>query len=485
MKRLGLLWIAVLIAGCGAKKDAAEADEPKPKSLVEVAEVKRENLRETLAIDGQFTLAEGQFSRVASTAPGRILKIFVKEGARVHRGELLAQIDTRVLTMQAQSARSGQTAAAFQAAQTESQLRAMRKDQESQVAIAKAALEAAIVDRDSSVRQAELDLAKIRNGARPEEVSQAQQALTQARIARDKAKTDSDRDARLLKEGYVSGQQADSSRAAYELAESALSQAQSQLELVRKGARPEERAAAEDRLRSARLSGEKRVEQARLTLRQAEQGIENVRAKEAEMKAMKASADQKASDAAAASAAAQTGEVRSPAEGYVSRRLMNEGDQADPAQAIFEIAGEGAATDFVSQVSPDEAGKIKVGAAALLEEGTGTVSAVGAPSPSTGLCQVRIRLAAHAEAGKFETVRVVLRELPNVLSVPAKAVLSRDANTLVFLAEGDAAKQAIVKAGPIDGDRIAILSGIKEGDKVILLGQFELTDGAPIEVKSS
>ena len=49
------------------------------------------------------------------------------------------------------------------------------------------------------------------------------------------------------------------------------------------------------------------------------------------------------------------------------------------------------------------------------------------------------------------------------------------------MAEGKA-KLTEVKPGPVDGDSIAIFEGIKAGQTVILVGQYELADGTTVEV---
>jgi multidrug efflux pump subunit AcrA (membrane-fusion protein) len=66
--------------------------------------------------------------------------------------------------------------------------------------------------------------------------------------------------------------------------------------------------------------------------------------------------------------------------------------------------------------------------------------------------------------------------------VPKKAVIERGALTLVWTADKDAiARMRIVKAGRITGERIEILSGLSDGDRVVVSGAEKVSEGNKIE----
>lgn len=488
MKARGWLFAALIltIPGCKAKT-AADEDATPANVKVETAVAKAKPVRELLPVDGQFVVAEGSSARLAPVAAGKVQVVLVREGDQVHRGQRLAVLDMRVQLEQSQSALSAQAASQAQARQSDASLRAAKADQENQVRIAQSALETAIAERDSDVKQAELDLRKIQSGARPEEVAQAEQAVTQARISRDKAKADRDRDARLAKEGYVSGQQADSSRATFDLADSALKQAQAQLSLVKQGARVEERLAAEEKLKSAKTLGDRKVEQARLGLRQAQEAALGVEAKSQEAASARLNAEQKQADARAAMATAATGEIRAPYDGVIVRRILNPGDSADPSNPVLEIAAKGYSMDFLGQLSTTDAAKVSTGMSVEFsgdEPFLGRVVSVGIASSGGGLAPVRVRVnGAKGSVGAFQTAKIVLRTISQAVTVPKACVVTRDGKSTLFLAEDGKAKLTEVKVGPTDGDLIAILSGVKAGQNVILVGQYELADGTTIEVE--
>jgi len=484
VKRLILL-SAVLLVGCGgpaAQPDASAAsDEPAPVA-VELADVVRKDIQDTLAVDGSIVLPEGASSKLSPTLAGRLVEVFVKEGDRVVAGQLLARIDTRALIAQSDSAASGAASASATAAQTNLALQAAKADQASAVQAAKLALEVAMAEGSAGVDQAGVDLQRLKAGARPQEIAQAQQAVDQARIARDKAKIDADRNDRLLKEGLVAGADADATKAAYRTAESALRSAQAALDLVKAGNRPEDIQAAELRLASARQLADKRVEQARAALRQAQAGQLGVAAKSQEAVAARLAAQQKQADARAAAAGIATGEIRSPVTGFVVRRFLNAGDSADPATPVLAVSTSSLSADFVGSVSPDEAGRVTEGMRINVGNLGGAVSSVGQPDPTTGLVPIRAHLAgASTKSGGFVTAKIVLATLRGAPTVPKGAVLSREGKDIVFVAKDGTAHLTEVELGPEQNGLVAIRKGVSTGEQVVVLGGHELSDDAKIE----
>ncbi|MCD5963435.1 efflux RND transporter periplasmic adaptor subunit [Stenotrophomonas maltophilia] len=90
------------------------------------------------------------------------------------------------------------------------------------------------------------------------------------------------------------------------------------------------------------------------------------------------------------------------------------------------------------------------------------------------------------QAGMFANVRV-LREQPTpVLAVPETAVTYTAYGQTVFVAEaaepqGMTVRRVAVKTGERWDGRVEIVSGLKEGDRVVVSGQLKLSDGMPVE----
>jgi membrane fusion protein, multidrug efflux system len=97
----------------------------------------------------------------------------------------------------------------------------------------------------------------------------------------------------------------------------------------------------------------------------------------------------------------------------------------------------------------------------------------------------------------FANARVVLPSLPNVVTVPETAVEYTLYGDSVFVvgedpAAGQAAgkpvlkvKRTFVKTGERFDNKVAILSGLKPGERVATSGQIKLTDGAAVTLTTS
>lgn len=76
--------------------------------------------------------------------------------------------------------------------------------------------------------------------------------------------------------------------------------------------------------------------------------------------------------------------------------------------------------------------------------------------------------------------RVLTRQ--NMPVVPQLAVVNPDADSIVFVYSGGKAHLRHVVVGPRNGDQFGIVNGLQDGDQVILIGQFNLSDNEPVVV---
>lgn len=65
----------------------------------------------------------------------------------------------------------------------------------------------------------------------------------------------------------------------------------------------------------------------------------------------------------------------------------------------------------------------------------------------------------------------------NALVLPITMIQKSEKGTFVYLAQGNVARKTIVQTGRMYQGKIEILSGLKEGDKVIVTGLSEINDG--------
>lgn len=84
--------------------------------------------------------------------------------------------------------------------------------------------------------------------------------------------------------------------------------------------------------------------------------------------------------------------------------------------------------------------------------------------------------------GMYASVRIVVQRKPDVLVLPAEALLFEKARTSAFTVAGNKAKRVTVKTGFNDGGTVEILEGLNLNEPVVLLGKQALTDGQPVTI---
>lgn len=87
--------------------------------------------------------------------------------------------------------------------------------------------------------------------------------------------------------------------------------------------------------------------------------------------------------------------------------------------------------------------------------------------------------------GMYATVRIGIERKPDVLLVPADAVVKEKANAFVFTIADGKARKVPVKTGLADGAKVEILSGVKPEDTLILVGDRALNDGQSVTVREA
>jgi len=84
--------------------------------------------------------------------------------------------------------------------------------------------------------------------------------------------------------------------------------------------------------------------------------------------------------------------------------------------------------------------------------------------------------------GDFAEVSIVTDRHEDVLVVPRIAVLTDHEDRVVFIADGETARRRVVEIGFEDDRFTEILSGVDEGDSVVIQGQRSLADGQKISI---
>lgn len=145
---------------------------------------------------------------------------------------------------------------------------------------------------------------------------------------------------------------------------------------------------------------------------------------------------------------------------------------------------------LVAEVNEEDIPRVRVGQTVLLrsdafagERLTGTVRDItpaGDPVARTYRIRVALPEDTPLRVGMSVEANIVAREKEEALLIPAAAV-SEDA---VFVVEGSRAVRRPVEIGIRGTQRVEILSGLREGDRVISPVSSDLTDGTRVRVVS-
>ena len=76
--------------------------------------------------------------------------------------------------------------------------------------------------------------------------------------------------------------------------------------------------------------------------------------------------------------------------------------------------------------------------------------------------------------GMFADIRVHLNGDAAMLVVPCRAILQDSGAKIVFVQDGESYKRREIETGALDGDKRQVLAGLEEGDKVVVVGNYQL-----------
>jgi RND family efflux transporter MFP subunit len=181
--------------------------------------------------------------------------------------------------------------------------------------------------------------------------------------------------------------------------------------------------------------------------------------------------------------------INAPFDGVVTRKFVNEGDLASPGLPLVEIEDP---KHLQVEIDIPEmlAQTVKVGTEVEVVmpggEWTGPapvkeLAPAADPVSRTFHAKVTVPPGTPVRSGQFARVRLPGRPIEAIL-VPTTAVSNFGQIERIFTVEGTRADLRIVKTGAVHGDRIEILSGLSNGDRIIVNPPAGLVDGQPLEI---
>jgi membrane fusion protein (multidrug efflux system) len=196
--------------------------------------------------------------------------------------------------------------------------------------------------------------------------------------------------------------------------------------------------------------------------------------------------------------------IRAPFSGRIGIREVNLGQYLAPGTRIAVL--EAIKPVYVDFTLPQaQLGRLKVGMPVRVFEqagenllGEGKLSAIDpAIDAATRSIRLRANLANQDEklrSGMFVKAAVVMGEKPDLVVVPATALLHASYGDSVFVIEdrpatadkpaAKVAQQKFVRVGESRGDYVAIIEGIKPGEEVVTAGAFKLRNGSSVIVNN-
>lgn len=179
--------------------------------------------------------------------------------------------------------------------------------------------------------------------------------------------------------------------------------------------------------------------------------------------------------------------VTAPFDGVVTRKLAEVGDLAMPGKPLLEIE---APTSLRFEADLPEAilDRVKLGEkmpvrlAKVIEGTVSEISPVADPVSRTFRVKLDLPPSEGLRTGQFGRVSVPVAEV-KLLLVSQSAVLKRGQMELVFVAKDGKAALRLVKSGKGLEDRVEVLSGLEEGEQVIVSETAKLTDGQPVTIQ--
>jgi len=186
-------------------------------------------------------------------------------------------------------------------------------------------------------------------------------------------------------------------------------------------------------------------------------------------------------------------EIGAPFAGLVVARYIHYAEQVNAGMPLFRIS------DFDPllcpiQIPERDIPKVRIGQSAYLnleawpeERFPARVLRIR-PVVDAATGTVRVSLEVETKGrlrpGMFARAFVQTETRSGAMVVPRSALSLESIGDTVYVAEGDTASRREVQLGFKEGDFVEVLSGVSEGEEIVVVGQDGLSDGTPIQILS-
>lgn len=481
----------------GARRNAAPS--------VEVATAGPATLVESVETVG--TLVSESAVDLSPRVSGQITFLEVREGDSVRPGQVLVRIDPSQADAAVSQNRANVNESLSRLAQAEATILASETQVEQAIQQAQAelasgkaslvqterAVEARLAAAAASLRQSESTLAQARAvlANRKAEVNAAKARLRTEELRLQRIRSQ-------YEKGYIAAQDVDDAVAAVESvrAETEVSEGEVKAADAAIEAAVAQVASDQTALKAARASGAAEIEGAKARVRQLEAALSSAKSTRAQnpanrlnLQALRAGVDADRAQLTAAQVQKGDTELSSPVAGIVTRRSADPGSLASPGQSILRV--EKIDQLFLTASIPvEESARVRAGmplTATIDGLDSGPIGAtiqrvVAAANPADRQFQIQARIANRNGAirpGMFVRIQVEVGRREARVAVPAEAV--QDGRATVVGDDGKAVVRA-VEVGKSSRGLVEVLSGIRPGEKVVVLSYNPVRPDAAVKI---
>jgi RND family efflux transporter MFP subunit len=232
------------------------------------------------------------------------------------------------------------------------------------------------------------------------------------------------------------------------------------------------------------------------------------------LEAAEAQQEQLQAGLSGAQASSRNASITAPFNGVVAERYMEAGDLAGPGFPVFRIVNM-STVKVTTEISQERLGQVQLQMPARVQvssypgvvfEGE-VVNIAPVLDPMTRMTRIEVGLDnsdGRLKAGMFARIDLVVRTIEDGILIPLDALLEEyryltnaalissgaatvDASLLeaeVFIADGEVARARQVRLGLVGIELVQIIDGLEVGEKVITVGKYQISDGAPVFVRN-
>lgn len=446
----------ILLLGACSSKEATTTEEAEKETPVQVEKIDKGTL--TLESEIIAKIVSDSSVDVMPKVMGELVKINVKKGDRVNKGDVLAVIDNSdqqlAVKMEETSARS-------------------TKSQYDQAVVSKQQAETAVKNAQIGVRQAELNVQKAKDGQETG-IGNSDFGLNQAEINLQDAQINYDRMKDLYDVGAVSKQQLEQAETALDQAKIALGQAELQ---SNNASNETDIELAEQSLEQAKvglLNAQQQLELAKIGIKQAQTGIDSNNLRIQQAKAQLSDFNIVATIA---------------------------GEVTDVPYTVGDVVGTSAPFTTIvdlnqinveAQISADQLShfkngqKIEVEVPSLNQTFEAQVTYISNVASETGFYTIEASILNHGGKIKPGMIARVMNKTnigEESLLVPTNAIVEKGSESYIFTIEDGVAVQTPVAVIQAQSEVTSIeAEGLTENATIVTRGQNTLADGNKVRI---